>query len=41
MEIEVKGKCVFVQATEAFKGSRWIVRVTSIVVGGKEPGTHL
>lgn len=40
MEIEVKDMCMLVQAIEAYKGSRSIW-VTSIIVGGKEPGADL
>jgi hypothetical protein len=39
MEIEVKGRYILVQAIEVYKESRWI-RVASIIVGGKETGTH-
>lgn len=40
IESEGKGKCVLVQTIEASKESRCI-GVASIIVGGKEPGTHL
>ena len=40
MEIEVKGKRMFVRAIEAYKWSRCI-RVAKSIVGGKEPGIHL